>query len=142
VLDWIVDARAAWPQISEQGNRTTCLAMAMTSSHEQATDTSLSAEYLHWASGQHPGGRGAPLPAGMAIHRDGQPAEQQWPYLAGTDETAHGYGPPLAVTAPLSKRLANRYFYDVDDVFAGLHLGRWPILGLRVTGALANAARG
>jgi hypothetical protein len=142
VIEWIVDARADWPSITDQGPRTTCLAMAMTSSHEQATNLSLSAEYLHWASGQYPGGRGSLSAASMAIYRDGQPAEKHWPYLTDTDETAHGYGPSRTVVAPFSKRCANRYLHDVDAMIAELRLGRWPILALRMTDAFVNAAGG
>lgn|GEM_PF-1731383 len=142
MIDWIVDARADWPSIADQGTRTTCLAIAMTSSHEQATDVSLSAEYLHWASGQYPGGRGNPSAAGMAIHRDGQPAEEQWPYVTDTDETGSGYSPSPVVAGPFTKRRADRYLHDFDAMIAELRLGRWPILGLRITDAFVNAAGG
>ena len=73
MIEWIVDARAATPPIADQGQRPTCLAMAMTGAHEHALKQTFSAEYLHWASGQYPGGRGIPAAARAALHNDGQP---------------------------------------------------------------------
>jgi hypothetical protein len=139
VIEWIVDARAATLPIADQGQRPTCLAMAITGAHEQALEQALSTEYLHWASGQYPGGRGVPAAAHAALHSDGQPPEPQWPYDTMTDETATDYLPPASVTGPFSCRSADRQITDVDGLIEELRNRRWPVLGLRVTDAFAAA---
>lgn len=139
MLQWIEDLRAPWPDVTDQGQRSTCLSMALTSAHEYATGSSLSAEYLHWASGSHPGGRGNPRAASLALLHEGQPPHEQWPYNATTDDTIAGYGPARAVIGPFSRRRADRTLADVDEVIDELRGGRWPVIGLRVTDAFAAA---
>jgi hypothetical protein len=139
VLDWIVDLRAPWPAVTDQGQRPTCLSMALTSAHEQVTGATLSAEYLHWASASYPGGRGFPRAAGLALADRGQPPEQQWPYRDDTDDGAVHYGPGPAVVGPFRRRRADRRLADLDQIIAELRQGRWAVVALRVTDAFAAA---
>lgn len=142
MLQWIEDLRAPWPEVTDQGQRSTCLSMALTSAHEHATGSSLSAEYLHWSSGSHPGGRGNPHAAALALLHQGQPPQEQWPYSEATDDTIHSYGPASTVIGPFSHRRADRTLSDVDEVIKELRGGRWPVVALRVTDAFAAAGTG
>lgn len=142
MLSWIVDSRSGWPDLSDQGPRPTCLSMAITAAHEYEVRTSLSAEYLHWATGQYPGGRGNPHAAAQALRNDGQPPHEQWPYDVATDDRDGQYAPPATVKGPYNCRRADRYLADLDGVIAELGQGRWPIVALRVTDAFAAAGSG
>lgn len=147
MIEWTVDSRDAAHPVSDQGQRPTCLAMAMTGGHEHAVGSSatseyLCAEYLHWASGNYPGGRGIPAAATAALRADGQPPGDQWPYTGDTDDTHAGYAPPTLVVGPFARRDTAGQSLDFDDLVDSLRAGRWPVLGLRVTNALAAAGAG
>jgi hypothetical protein len=142
MLDWIVDLRAPWPGVTDQGRRETCLAMALTSAHEHAHGAALSAEYLHWASGHHPGGRGCLPAAGLAMATDGQPPEPQWSYRDDTDDTDASYAPGSSVVGPFTRRRADRRLTGLDQVIAELQQGRWVVVALRVTDAFAADGAG
>lgn len=147
MIEWIVDARNAAHPVPDQGQRPTCLAMAMTGAHEHevgcpASSGYLSAEYLHWASGNYPGGRGIPDAARTALRTDGQPPADQWPYTEATDEDDAGYAPPPQVVGPFTHRNAADQPLDFDELVTSLEDGRWPILGLRVTNAFTAAGSG
>lgn len=124
MLDWIIDARAPWPPITDQGQRPTCLAVALTTSHEHAADQEVSAEYLHWASGKYPGGRGNPDAAGAALARRGQPPSSQWPYRHETDDSCADYMPPTTVVGPFARRRCNRLLSNVDEARIRPHARR------------------
>lgn len=143
MIDWIIDARDINHPVPDQGRRPTCLAMAITGAHEHVVDTSgLCAEYLHWASGQYPGGRGIPAAALEALRIDGQPPSTQWPYEEATNENDSGYGPPAEVVGPFACRNAIKQPDGFDDLVQALQDGRWPVLGLRVTDAFAAPGTG
>lgn len=147
MIEWIVDARDAAHPVPDQGQRLTCLAMAMTGAHEHLVGSPLNsgylcAEYLHWASANHPGGRGIPAAACAALHADGQPPAEQWPYTETTDDTDAGYGPPAEVLGPFARCNTASQPPDFDDLVEALRAGRWPVLGLRVTDAFAAAGAG
>lgn len=113
--------------------------MAITGAHEHFTRTDLSAEHLHWASGEHPGGRGDPAAAAAALVTQGQPASHQWPYRHDTDDADPDYGPPSTVIGPFARRRADRHLASIDQLIDELRLGNWPVVGLRVTTAFAAA---
>lgn len=147
MIEWMVDARNAAHPVPDQGHRPTCLAMAMTGAHEHAIESSansgyLCAEYLHWASGSYPGGRGNPGAATAALCADGQPPADQWPYTETTDDAGTSYAPPTQVVGPFARRNVATQVLDFDDLVKALRNGRWPILGLRVTNAFAAAGAG
>lgn len=140
-LRWIVDARAPWPAIVDQGDhRSTCLSMAMTSAHDRLIGASLSAEYLHWASAKYPGGRGIVGAAQTAMQTDGQPPAIQWPYDPDADDSDAAYQPPTTTSGPFTTRAPGRFLSDIDDIISAMQQGSWPIVCLRVTNAFA--ARG
>ena len=147
MIEWIIDARDAAHPITDQGQRPTCLAMAMTGAHEHAVESSansryLCAEYLHWASGNYPGGRGTPDAASRALRADGQPPAEQWPYAESTDDADVGYAPPAHVVGPFARRNTVSQPVGFDDLVAALRAERWPVLGLRVTDAFAAPGSG
>lgn len=142
MLEWIEDLRAPWPAVTDQGQRPTCLSIALTTAHEHAIEESLSAEYLHWASGLHPGGRGNPQAAARAMLTQGQPPLEQWPYRVDADDADPSYGPDSALIGPFAKRRAERSLFDMNEVVQELAQGRWAILCLRVTDAFAATGAG
>lgn len=146
MIEWIIDARDHTHPVSDQGQRPTCLAMAITGAHEHAIGAPavgdyLSAEYLHWAS-ERVGGRGVPAAATRALRSDGQPPAEQWPYLDTTDESDPGYAPPADVVGPFARCETVGQAHGLDDLVRSLREGFWPILGLRVTDAFAAPGTG
>lgn len=144
MIEWIIDARDAAHPVADQGQRPTCLAMAVTGAHEHVvgsptTSTYLCAEYLHWASGNYPGGRGNPSAAVAALRTDGQPPAGQWPYSETTDDTDPGYMPPPPVVGPFARRKAVSQPLDFNELVDALRGGDWPVLGIRVTDAFTAA---
>lgn len=111
--------------------------MAMTSVREQGTGDALSSEFLHWASGNYPGGRGVPSAAATALTTDGQPPHDQWPYDPTLDETNPSYAPPASVVGPPVKGAVDAVLPDLDAIIDALVQGTWAVVGLRVTDAFA-----
>jgi hypothetical protein len=143
MLSWIVDMRTALPPAGDQGGRLTCLSWALTAAHEiTASDGPFSVEYLHWSSGNYPGGRGTVLAAAGALRADGQPEEPQWPYLERNDDSEPGYLPPPTVVGPYAKASVQLSRVDVDTVVSDLTSGRLPVVALRVTDAFLAATGG
>ncbi len=134
MLTWIVDRRATLSPVGDQGGRLTCLSWSITAAHESAvSDGPFSVEYLHWSSGQYPGGRGTVLAAAQALRSDGQPVDAQWPYLSYNDDAHPEYLPPSTVVGPFSKATVRLSKVDVDTVIGDLASGRLPVVALRVT---------
>src|SRR5438045_2427811 len=88
-LPALSDLRPKLPSIKDQGKRGTCLAFAVTASHERARAISttilegLSEEVLYWGSKQVDDNIlvGTTFnSAADALQRWGQPAEAVWPY--------------------------------------------------------------
>ncbi|NMF28841.1 C1 family peptidase [Cellulosimicrobium aquatile] len=115
--------------------------MAMTSAAERISAEELSAEYLHWASGRYPGGRGTVSAAGTALSQDGHPPREQWPYDPSIDETDPSYAPPGSVIGPYAHKSVHE-LSDLDAIVKALAEGRWVVVGLRVTDAFAAAGTG
>lgn len=137
VIEWIADARSDWPGVVDQGPRPTCLSVAMTSVREQVTANALSAEFLHWASGKYPGGRGVPSAAVTALGTDGQPPDEQWPYDPAIDDTDPLYAPPASIGGPYVKGVLEDVLSGLDAIIGVLEQGAWAVVGLRVTDAFA-----
>jgi hypothetical protein len=82
------DLRSAWAEVRDQGARGSCLACAASDVHRQAHGLghSLSVEYLFWAAAKRIGSTdGLTFEAAAdALREDGQPAEQEWPYMSQT----------------------------------------------------------
>lgn len=143
MLDWIVDERDSHRAVGDQGMRGTCLAWAISAVHEHARQLGpLSVEYLHWASGAHPGGRGTLGAARAVLAADGQPAEGQWPYDELIDETSPLYELPRGVVGPFHRSDVRVCPMTLDSFDQELSAGRCPVLALRVTDSFLLASGG
>ena len=142
MIDWIIDGRDAAHPVTDQGRRRTCLSMAITGAHEHAVGSSLSSEYLHWASGRHPGGYGSPKAATEALRHNGQPPAAQWPYCRAPGASVTGGSPPATVVGPFARRNSTTRWLGFDEIVDMLREDKWPVLGLRVTDAFAARGTG
>lgn len=122
----------------DQGVRPTCIAFAVTASHEarRADGIELSSEYLFWASRQRDG---LPVDAGYttvagvreALKDAGQPADTDWPYdEARTISTA--YKPPRSPTT-LFKRDSTEKPVSGQVLRTLLSHGLVPVIVIEVT---------
>jgi hypothetical protein len=98
-----VDLRLRLGPARSQGERSTCLAFAVSAAHETALFEDhdlldLCEEYLYWAAKQHdtpgPGTTFVAICDGMVAY--GQPLEVRWPYDGHRDDQAASYQPPAA----------------------------------------------
>lgn len=140
----VIDLRNELPQCGDQGTRSSCLAFAASSAHEQTRKhaTQLSVEYLHFHSvarspGADPNGGAGMDAAAKALALDGQPDEAGWPYQA--------VQPPPPLWAP-PKIVGAIYRADVDvdsldlqGIADQLDQGRSVILGIVITDAFFRA---
>lgn len=112
-----VDLRAELGAVRDQGPRATCLAFAVTATHEQARrrrrgglgDT-LGEELLYWRCKQHDGDHAPgtyPTSAGVALTDPGQSAAVLWPYDGARREHDSFYAPPPAALAAHALRRAS-----------------------------------
>jgi hypothetical protein len=141
-ITWIADIRAGLPPVGNQGPRGTCLAWATTTAHEHRRSLALSVEYLHWACGPPPRGRGTRPGLRQALRQAGQPSIDQWPYDPTIDDTAATYQPPCTVTGPFSTADTQLVSHDPHDLAAELHAGLIPVAAVRVTPAFLRAVGG
>ena len=101
----IADLRDQFMPIRDQGSRPTCLAFAVSDAHGSLIEsgTILSCEYLHYHA-QKFGGRditaGATLSNVLqALKIEGQPPEQDWPYIPNLSKSdVSRQHPPLNIT--------------------------------------------
>nr|WP_279218200.1 C1 family peptidase [Rhodococcus erythropolis] len=126
----------------DQGQRGTCLAIAITTSHGRERKADFSAEYLHWSSGKYHSGRGDPRAAGAALQRDGQPPEHQWPYDANLNDADPSYVPRATLKGPFQFGRTDRILSSVDDMVLEIDGGGWPVIALRVTDRFQRAEGG
>jgi len=141
-ITWIADLRDGLPPVGNQGPRGTCLAWATTTAHEHHRASSLSIEYLHWACGPPPRGRGTRPGLRRALRNAGQPPTDQWPYDPSIDDTAATYQPPSTVTGPFSNADARSVNYHPHNLAAELHAGLIPVVAMRITPAFLLARGG
>jgi hypothetical protein len=143
MLTWMVDRRATLSPAGNQGVRLTCLAWSITAAHEfTVSDGPFSIEYLHWSSGQYPGGRGTVLAAAEALRSNGQPEDTQWPYLERNDDAHPAYQPPDTAIGPYARANVRLSNVDVSSLIGDLTSDRLPIVALRVTDAFLEAKGG
>ena len=144
MLDWIVDLRADLSAVGDQGMRLTCLAWALSTAHHHIAtlEEFPSVEYLHWASGIHPSGRGRIPAAVEAVSVYGQPADSQWPYRQDLDESDPAYSPPPEASGPFARASVRRCSTRIDQLEHELLDGSCPVVGLRVTDKFLRASGG
>jgi Papain family cysteine protease len=112
-----VDLRADLGAVRDQGPRPTCVAFAVTATHEQARRCRrgtlaepLGEELLYWRCKQHDGDLASgthPASARVALHDPGQSAAALWPYDGARSEHGGSYTPPLAALADDALRRAS-----------------------------------
>ena len=124
-----VDLRNSLLQVRDQGARPTCLAHALTISHEHVLGSKflLSPEYLHYFSTGGALGLGCSADAAMAaLKADGQPREDACPYFAlpPTDE----WSPPKHVV--VFRRNSALLKPRAELVSQAVRDGRVPVIGI------------
>jgi C1A family cysteine protease len=147
--------------VQDQGPlRGTCLAFAVTASHELARSPDigpledLSEEMAYWGAKEVEGNRrpGASFSSmNAALSRWGQPLEAFWPYDAFVDDTQPTYRPPSACLQPSNVRMATmqKIVVSIDSFRNQLGLGRpvvtgiplWDAFRRPVNGQLSNPSR-
>ncbi len=124
-----IDLRSKLGAVRDQGRRPTCLAHALSASHEYArrSDASLSVEYLHYfATGGVPV-VGATFAAGTsALEFSGQPEERYCPYTA--QGLPIGWKP--GGNFPVFRRKSVSVPATLASITAILRRGSAPILGI------------
>lgn len=132
------DLRTAFGPARHQHQRPTCLAFAASDAHAATRGTwaELSPEYLFFHA-QRRAGRpptvGAPLPSVLvSLHRDGQPLESGWPYLAALPANVAAWKPPVSVGL-LYKRTGADGPASIASVIAALDSHRLPIVLLKLS---------
>src|SRR5260370_25777184 len=97
------DIRCRFGPVRDQGARPTCLAFAISDAHAatRAPWAALSCEFAFYHA-QKRAGRpptaAARLPEMLAtLKEEGQPLEDDWPYLATLPSNLDAYGPPAKV---------------------------------------------
>lgn len=147
-----VDLRARLPPVRDQGDRSTCLAFAVTAAHELArcaggnVNEDLSEEALYWGCKQIDGDwlpGTAFASATVALARWGQPREEAWPYDTNHDDSLP-YGPPGGVVGGRDWCLGQLRQVEcrVDDFKGELAAGRAVAVGLELTPGFINSADG
>lgn len=127
------DVRGAWTGVRDQGARPTCVACAISDAHAQAHGLGhpLSAEFLYYSGSKRApslnAANGLTLGAAdLALRKDGQPSELEWPYQAATPVP---WAPPALTTlwyGGLDQCVAN--VDAIDSLRAGMPI----VLGLRL----------
>lgn len=139
------DLRDRFGPVRDQGARPTCLAFAASDAHAALRKpwNALSCEFAFYHA-QRRAGRpvtsGASLPAMLtALKNDGQPLEDDWPYLDVLPADLDAYGPPAEVT--VFRRDSEPRFEQLDEIIAMLNLGKVTVVLMMISDAfyLPNA---
>lgn len=146
-----VDLTSRLGPARDQGNRSTCLAFAVSAAHEMALyddhdllDTC--EEYLYWAAKQH----GTPGPGTTfgavrdGLSAKGQPLEEAWPYAPDLDDLLPGYQPPAAAhtAQPRWSPSLSPVPATAKSVCSELDAGRAVVLGIPTWAGLGTPSRG
>lgn len=128
------DLRTLFGEARDQGERTTCLAFAASDAHAalRAGWKPLSCEYAFYHA-QRRGGRGPTVGARLpdmldALRDDGQPREENWPYLDAPPVDLQKWRPPADV-GDVYRRLGAARPNSFDEIIRSLDGGA-PILVL------------
>lgn len=138
-MEVIQDLRGSFGPVRDQGERPTCLAFATSDAHAALRPPwiPLSCEYAFYHAQRRAGrppSTGATLAYMLeALHEDGQPHENAWPYLAALPSSLDDYGPPDVVT--VFRRNGERISAAVDEIIALLDGGLPPVLLMMLSDA-------
>jgi hypothetical protein len=134
-----IDLRTKFGPIRDQGARPTCLAFAASDAHAALLGSwhPLSCEFAFYHA-QRRAGRplslGATLSAMLqALQYDGQPLENEWPYLNKLPENLDDYGPPAVKR--LFRRQGETGSQDYDEIVRRLRAGETPVVLLTISDA-------
>lgn len=128
-----VDLRKQFGPVRDQGARPTCLAFATSDTHAalRGSWTSLSCEYIFYHAQKkrgNPPDQGAYLEDMLfALKEQGQPAEEDWPYLANLPADISTYAPPTGIRK-IFARNGNRHSNKVDEIVRLLDHGQPSII--------------
>src|SRR5665213_1890306 len=135
-----VDLRAMFGPARNQGPRPTCMAFAASDAHAGLRDgwAPLSCAYAFYQAQRRAGRRpttGALLSSMLeALHKDGQPEEEGWPYLSATPTDATSWMPPTDVGS-LFGRYGEKFAHSLAHVIGELDQGRPVIILLMLSRA-------
>jgi hypothetical protein len=126
-IDVVCDIRHRFGPARDQGARPTCLAFAISDAHAAVREpwAALSCEFAFYHA-QRRAGRpptaAARLPEMLAtLKEEGQPLEDDWPYLASLPSDLDAYGPPANVV--VFRRDGESRPVDVDEIIGLLDTG-------------------
>jgi hypothetical protein len=131
------DHRKLFGPVRDQGQRSTCLAFAISDLHAalRAPCAALSCEYLFYYAQQRANRKpneGALLSSMLdAVRHDGQPHETDWPYLTTLPADLAQWVPPRDLT--LFRRAGETGKHTVDAIVQELEQGRPLIVLLRLS---------
>lgn len=126
-IDILCDLRNRFGRPRDQGSRPTCLAFAVSDAHAALRDpwAPLSCEFVFYHAQRRAGSLptvGARLPEILAALKiDGQPLENDWPYLTSLPANLTDYGPPGKVA--VFRRNGKSRGQRVDEIIAHLDAG-------------------
>ena len=126
------DLRSKFNAARDQGQRPTCLAFATSDCHSVARDALdlLSPEYLFYHAQQRarlPATEGATVQAILeALETDGQPLENEWPYLSAIPSDLKKWSPPQGIGS-IFRRCSAPHPASFDEIVATLNAGK-PVL--------------
>ena len=132
------DLRPGLQPVRHQGRRSSCLAFASSTAHEQKAGTAehLSVEYLFYHAvdrtpGRHPSAGTTMEAAAGALADEGQPVETAWPY---SSVQVTPWTPPAITTTLLRRRMLPGAI-AFDDITKVLDGGHPVVLGVIITDA-------
>jgi Papain family cysteine protease len=134
-----------FPSIRDQGERDTCLSLALTDGHQVARRSrqALSAEYLHFQASKRAGvelNQGVPVWAGrQTLSADGQPAEEACPYSAKARPA--GWQLPPGITVLWRRETDLHPDRASESVRHSLERGRACVVVIRINDAFIHGSR-
>lgn len=148
-----VDLRASLPVVLDQGERSTCLAFAVTAAHESMRNLQsgviedLSEELLYWSCKQIDGDYGSGTSfrsASAALIGRGQPREDIWPYDRFRDDTDISYNPPEGAldATPYYNAPMTRVSPTIQNIQSWLARGIAVALGIFLSRGFFEPVRG
>lgn len=143
----IVDLRAQFGNIRDQGQRPTCMAFAASDAHAFARNSAdpLSVEYAYFHAVQRRSNTSRTTGVSFeaiseAISLDGQPVESGWPYIENL-AAGDAWKPPQT-PGTLFYRNATKITGGVTDVYASLASGRPVVVVMSISISFFQLAAG
>jgi len=131
-----IDLRRKFGPVRDQGARPTCLAFAASDTHSAVRGTwqALSCEYIFYHAQRR---RGSPFDQGsylddmlLSVQEQGQPVEEDWPYLNNLPSDLSEYAPPTEIREVFFRK-SKKVTGKVDCIVELLNRGH-PVIVLSV----------